>query len=95
MHSASPTWTLERLERWAQKVLEESAQLPEDLPESELRQRQVTWFADFYASDEGWLIAAPDDPAMREWLIDQEGMSPDLADEVLAKMSELAAVRQV
>ena len=83
---------LERLERWADKVVEESAILPEDLPESELRERQAAWYADFYVAEDGRLLADPNDPAMREWLIDQEGMSPDLADDVLAKMRELAAV---
>ena len=84
---------LERLERWADKVVEESATLPEDLPESELQERQAMWYADFYVGEDGRLIADPNNPATREWLIDQEGMSPDLADDVLAKMRELAAAR--
>jgi hypothetical protein len=81
---------LDRLERWADKVLDDSARLPEDLPEDELREHQARWYADFYVSDAGWLIAEPDDPAMRNWLIDEEGMSPELADRVLAMMRELA-----
>lgn len=85
--------TLERLERWADKVLDDSARLSEDLTEDELRQRQAFWYADFYTLNDGWLIAAPDDPAMRNRLIEEEGMSPDFADEVLAKMRELAAAR--
>ena len=87
------TETLERLERWAQKVLDDAERLPEDLTEDELRERQVLWYADFFTLEDGWLVASPDDPAMRERLIDEEGMSPDFADEILAKMRELAAAR--
>jgi hypothetical protein len=82
---------LDRLERWAEKVLDESAQLPEDPPADELRELEVRWYADFYTLEDGWLIADPDDPAMRGWLVDDEGMSSELADQVLAKMKELAA----
>jgi hypothetical protein len=84
---------LERLEQWAQKVLDDSARLPEDLSEAELRERQALWYADFFTTDDGWLVAPPDDPAMRERLTVEEGLSPELADEVLAKMRELAASR--
>jgi hypothetical protein len=84
---------LNRLERWARKVLDESARLPEDLSGEELRQQEALWYADFFTLEDGWLVASPDDPAMRERLIDEEGMSPDFADEVLAKMRELGAVR--
>jgi hypothetical protein len=84
---------LERLEQWAQKVLDDSARLPEDHSEAELRERQALWYADFFTTDDGWLVAPPDDPAMRERLTVEEGLSPELADEVLAKMRELAASR--
>jgi hypothetical protein len=84
---------LDRLESWADKVLEDSARLSEDLTEDELRERQVAWFADFYTLQDGWLVADPDDQAMRDLLIGEEGMSPDLADQVLAKMRELAVAR--
>jgi hypothetical protein len=84
---------LDRLEQWAGNVLDDSARLSEDLTEDELRERQVLWYADFYTLNDGWLIADPDDPAMRDLLIAEEGMSPDLADQVLAKMRELAAAR--
>ena len=84
---------LDRLERWADKVVDDSAQLSEDLTDSELGERQALWYADFYVSDDGWLIAGPDDPAMRNWLIEEEGMSPELADQILAKMRELATAR--
>jgi hypothetical protein len=84
---------LDRLERWAGKVLDDSARLSQDLTEDELRERQVLWYADFYTLNDGWLIADPDDRAMRDLLIAEEGMSPDLADQVLAKMRELAAAR--
>ena len=87
------TETLERLERWAQKVLDETARLPEDLSDDELRDRQALWYADFFTLEDGWLVADPNDPAMRERLIDEEGMSPDFAAQVLAKMKELAAAR--
>jgi hypothetical protein len=84
---------LDRLEQWAQKVTAESEQLPEDLTEDELRQRQAAWYADYFTLEDGWLFAAPDDPAMRDRLLDEEGMSPDFADLVLAKMRELGAAR--
>jgi hypothetical protein len=84
---------LERLERWAQKVTADSQNLPEDLSDDELRERQATWYAEYFTLDDGWLYAAPDDPAMRERLLNEEGMSPELADLVLAKMRELASTR--
>jgi hypothetical protein len=84
---------MDRLERWAEKVLDESAQLPEELPADELREHEVTWYADFYTLGDGWLIAGPDDPAMRRWLTEDEGMSPEFADEILNKMKELAGAR--
>ncbi len=46
--------------------------------------------ADFYTMADGWLIAAPDDPEMRQYLIEEEFMDPEFADLVLAKMRELA-----
>jgi hypothetical protein len=82
---------LGRLEQWAQRVTADSENLPEDLSEDELRERQATWYAEYFALDDGWLYAAPDDPAMRERLLDEEGMSPEFADLVLAKMRELGA----
>lgn len=84
---------LNRLEQWAQKVTAESEQLPEDLSDDELLERQAAWYADYFTLDDGWLYAAPDDPAMRKRLLDEEGMNPELADLVLAKMRELGAGR--
>jgi hypothetical protein len=84
---------LERLERWAQKVTADSQNVPEDLSDDELRERQATWYAEYFMLDDGWLYAAPDDPAMRERLLNEEGMSPALADLVLTKMRELGAAR--
>jgi hypothetical protein len=84
---------LNRVERWAEKVLDDSARLSEDLTGDELREREALWYADFFTLESGWLVADPDDPAMRSRLIDEEGMSADFADEVLAKMRELGAAR--
>jgi hypothetical protein len=84
---------LDRLEVWADKVATESEELPENLTDDELRARQAAWYAEYFTLDDGWLYAAPDDPAMRERLIDEEGMSPDFADQVLAKMKELGGAR--
>jgi hypothetical protein len=84
---------LSRLERWADKVLDDTESLPEDLTGEELREREALWYAHFFRLDDGQLNADPDDPAMRGRLIDEEGMSPDFADEVLAKMRELSAAR--
>ena len=84
---------LERLDRWARKVVADSEQLPEDLSPEELREREALWYADFFTLEDGWLVASPDDPAMRERLIHEEGMSDALADDVLEKMRELGAAR--
>jgi hypothetical protein len=84
---------LERLERWVDKVVEESALLSEDSTEEEIRERQSIWYADYFTLEDGWLMGAPDDPEMRRWLIEEEGMAPDFADQVLGKMSELAVAR--
>ena len=84
---------LDRLESWVAKVVEESERLPEDLSEEELREQQASWYADFFTVEDGWLVASPDDPAMRERLTGEEGLAPDFADEVLAKMRELGAAR--
>jgi hypothetical protein len=84
---------LERLERWAERVVADSERLSEEITGDELREREALWYADFYTLDDGWLVSPPDDPAMRERLIHDEGMSPDLADDVLAKMRELGAAR--
>lgn len=84
---------LDRLERWAGKVTAESDELPEDLSDDELRERQARWYAEYFTLDDGWLYAAPDDPAMRDRLTGEEGISPELADLVLGKMRELGAAR--
>lgn len=84
---------LERLELWAAKVAGESEELPADLSDEELREREASWYADYFTLEDGWLVAPPDDPAMRERLLDEEGMSADLADRVLAKMRERGASR--
>ena len=76
-----------------QEGLEDSASRPPDLSETELRERQALWYAEFFTTDDGWLVAPLDDPAMRERLTGEEGLSPDVADAVLAKMRELAAAR--
>jgi hypothetical protein len=72
---------LDALERWAHEVLDDSARLAEDLSDHELRERQARWYADFYTR-----IGDPDGEALRSRLIEEEGMSPDFADEVLARM---------
>jgi len=84
---------LDRLQRWAERVVDDSARLPEDLSEAELQERQALWYAEYFTTDDGWLVADPDDPAMRERLTTEEGMGPELADQVLAKMRELGAAR--
>ncbi len=50
--------------------------------------------ADFYMLADAWLIAPPDDPSLRQYLIDSEWLDPDFADEVIAKMRELDAARE-
>ena len=84
---------LERLQRWADKVAEESRRLPADLTESEVLEHEAGWYADFYAQNADLIKGGPDDPAMRDWLITEEGMSPELADAVLGRLRSLAAAR--
>ena len=48
---------LDRLERWATKVVEESGQLSPDISEHELRDHQARWYADFYAANADWALA--------------------------------------
>jgi hypothetical protein len=83
--------TLERLEEWAEKVAQESRQLPPDLSEEELREYEAAWYADFYAANPDWAKGGPDDSAMRQWLIAEEDLSPELADAVLNRLRNLAA----
>jgi len=71
----------------------ETQELPENLTDDELQEREATWYAEFFTLDDGWLVAPPDDPAMRDRLLNGEGMSREFADLVLAKMRELAAAR--
>jgi hypothetical protein len=85
---------LDRLQRWADKVTADSESLSEDLTDDELLERQAEWYAEFFTIDDGWLVAPPDDPAMRDRLLNEEGMSPDLADLVLVKMRERGARNQ-
>lgn len=84
---------LDRLERWAAKVVEESEQLPADISEQELRDHQARWYADFYAVNADWALKTHDDAEMRSWLITQEDMSPELADAVVARLKDLVAAR--
>jgi hypothetical protein len=91
--SAADPENLDRLERWAAKVVEESSRLDPNLSEEELAERQAAWYAEYFTPPAGWVVASPDDPAMREWLLDEEGLSPELADAVLIQMRQLAAAR--
>jgi hypothetical protein len=84
---------LDRLERWAAQVVADSARLDPGLSEEELAQHQAAWYAEYFVTSDGWLVASPDDPAMRAWLLDEEGLTPELADAVLAEMARLAAGR--
>jgi hypothetical protein len=76
---------LDRVEQWAEKVLEESARLSPELSQSELREQEARWYADYYALG--------NEEVSRERLIDQDSLSPEMADMVLAKLRELAAAR--
>lgn len=89
--SANSNGNLERLEQWARKVLDDSQRLPDDMSEDELREQQASWYADFFTNGDSWVVASPDDPAMREHLTVEEGLTSELADAVLAKMRERAA----
>jgi hypothetical protein len=49
--------------------------------------------AAFCTLADGWLIAHPDDPEMRRWLVEDEGCDKAFADAVLARMRKLGAAR--
>jgi hypothetical protein len=82
---------LDRLERWAEKVAEESAQLSPDISEQELRDHEAGWYADFYAANGDWALPSRDDAEIRNWLTTQEDLSPELADAVVARMKDAVA----
>lgn len=84
---------LDRLERWAEKVAEESAKLPSDISEDELRDHEAGWYADFYAANSDWALPTRDDAETRSWLITQEDVSPELADAILARLKDPVAAR--
>jgi hypothetical protein len=84
---------LNRLERWAAKVAEESRQLPPDLSEQELREHEAAWYADFYAANSDWALKSHDDAETRNWLITEEDLDPELADAILARLKELVGAR--
>jgi hypothetical protein len=65
----------------------------EHLTEAELLKRSAWETADFYVLADTWLIATPDDPKMRDWLIEEEGCSPEEAALVLARMRVLGRER--
>ena len=79
--------TLERLQQWADKVAQDSRNIPAGTTADELREREAEWYAEYYA-----LIGGV--PGDREWLITQEDMSPEVADAVLDKLKNLAAVER-
>jgi hypothetical protein len=72
-------------------------EVSEQLTDAEPRDRVVLKAAEFYVlvddvfADGCWVIADPDDPRMRTYLTEEEGMTPEVADAVLAKMRELEA----
>jgi hypothetical protein len=84
---------LNRLERWAEKVAEESAQLSPDISEQELRDQEASWYADFYAVNGDWALPSRDEAEMRSWLVGQEDVDPALADAILVKLKGLVAAR--
>lgn len=77
----------------AEEVLAEHARISEQLTDAQMRDILVTRQANYYAPADGWRVAAPDDPAMRRHLIEDEALDADFADAVLGKMREIAAGR--
>ena len=79
--------TLERLQQWADKVAQDSRNIPAGATPEELREREAEWYAEYYALIGG----APGD---REYLITQEDMSPEVAEAVLDKLKNLAGAQR-
>ena len=84
---------MDDLIKWADAVLDEHARRSEHLTEEEMFNLRVTEEAERYTLADGWEISHPDDPRMRRYLLDDEGMHPDFADAVLAKMRDLTRNR--
>ncbi len=85
---------MDDLNDWAERVLDEEARLSAHLTDGDLQDRAVIERAEFFTLADGWwLIAHPDDPRLREYLLNDGSMPPALADAVLAKMRELGHAR--
>jgi hypothetical protein len=80
----------DEMQEWADQVLDASARESEHLSDEELYDRAVIRAAESWMLTDGWVIGDPDDPAVRAYLIEGEGYDPGFADDVLAKMRELA-----
>lgn len=93
MSDTAANENLDRLERWAEKVAEESTRLPPDISAQELREHEAGWYADFYAANGDWALPSRDEADLRNWLISQEDVDPELADAVLVRLRELVAAR--
>jgi len=57
--------------------------------------REALETAAFYVLLDAWLIGHPDDPTVREYLIEEDGWDEDYADLVLAKVREIGADRGI
>jgi hypothetical protein len=78
---------------WADRALDDEARASEHLTSAEPRERRAWALADSYVLADAWLVAPPDDPRMREWLIEEEECSPERAELVLDRMRELGDER--
>jgi len=85
---------------WAQDALDDEARRREQMTDAELEERPLTAAAEFYleqnGSEEGggactWVSRRDPDFAakMRSVLIEDEGLEPAWADQVVAKMVEI------
>jgi hypothetical protein len=57
------------------------------------KQLEAVCEAEDWMMEDGWIVAHPDDPRMREFLIESEHQDPEWADLVLVNMRSLAARR--
>jgi hypothetical protein len=85
--------SLERMERWADRVLDDRAREGEHFTDDELFDLRAERMARDMTMRDYWLIASPDDPEMREHLIESEGCDEAFADAVLDKMREIGRRR--
>jgi hypothetical protein len=77
--------------RWADDYLDRNAREAEHLTDEEIFDRNAISEANLLVMRDAWVIAHPDDPTMRAYLIQELDADERFADAVLARMREIGA----